>query len=121
MREKKMKIKNSNILIMGLTFKENCPDTRNSKIFDLSKELKKYKINVSIFDPWVNKKKLNNLNSIRLIQKPKKNYYDCIILSVAHDIFIKLGIDKIKKLTKKNHIIYDLKYLFSNKSSNLRL
>jgi UDP-N-acetyl-D-galactosamine dehydrogenase len=121
MKKNKIKIKNSKILIMGLTFKENCPDTRNSKIFDLVKQLKEYKINVSVFDPWVNQKKLSTIDNIKLIKKPKKNNYDCVILAVAHNIFEKIGIDKIKKLTKKKHIIYDLKYMFPKKFSDLRL
>ena len=106
---------------MGLTFKENCTDTRNSKVFDLIKYLEKNKLKVSVYDPWVKKGTLHISKKIDLITKPKNNYYDCIVLAVGHDIFKRLGIKKIKKLTKKNHIIYDLKYLFSQKYSNLRM
>ena len=121
MKEKKIKIKSSKILVMGLTFKENCTDTRNSKVFDLIKYLEKNKLKVSVYDPWVKKGTLHISKKIDLITKPQNNYYDCIVLAVGHDIFKRLGIKKIKKLTKKNHIIYDLKYLFSQKYSNLRM
>ncbi|MDA8727121.1 nucleotide sugar dehydrogenase [Candidatus Pelagibacter bacterium] len=119
MREKKIKIANSKILIMGVTFKENCPDIRNSKVFDLVKHLKRSKVKVSVYDPWVNENQ--KLKGINLIKKPKKKDFDCIILAVSHSIFKKMGIKKINNLTKKNHIIYDLKYIFSENLSDLRL
>ena len=120
MNEKKIKISNSKILIMGLAFKENCPDIRNSKVFDLAKQLKKFKVKVCAYDPWVNNK-TNKLNGVRLIKKPIKNNYDCVILAVAHNIFKKMGTRKIKSLTKKNHIIFDLKYIFPENFSDLRI
>ena len=120
MNEKKIKIANSKILVMGLTFKENCPDIRNSKVFDLVKQLKRSKVKVSVYDPWVNNKN-QKLKGINLIKKPKKNDFDCIILAVSHNIFKKIGIKKINNFTKKNHIIYDLKYIFSENLSDLRL
>ena len=119
MREKKIKIANSKILIMGVTFKENCPDIRNSKVFDLVKHLKRSKVKVSVYDPWVNENQ--KLKGINLIKKPKKKDFDCIILAVSHSIFKKMGIKKINNFTKKNHIIYDLKYIFSENLSDLRL
>lgn len=121
MNEKKIKIKGAKVLIMGLTFKENCPDIRNSKIFDLIKKLKKYKVSTSVFDPWVDKNNIKSLNNINLIQKPKKNNFDCVIVAVSHKIFAQMGIKKIKNLAKKKHIIYDLKYLFPKNSADLRL
>ena len=121
MNEKKIKIKGAKVLIMGLTFKENCPDIRNSKIFDLIKKLKKYKVSTSVFDPWVDKNNIKSLNNINLIQKPKKNSFDCVIVAVSHKIFAQMGIKKIKNLAKKKHIIYDLKYSFPKDASDLRL
>ena len=120
MNKKKIKISNSKILIMGLTFKENCPDIRNSKVFDLVKQLKKSRAKVSVYDPWVNNK-IHKLNGVSLVKKPIKNNYDCIILAVAHNFFKKMGIRKIKNFTKKNHIIFDLKYIFPENFSDLRL
>ena len=105
---------------MGLTFKENCPDTRNSKVIDLIEELNQYKIDVTVYDPWVNKKNIEE-HKIKLIKTPKNNSYDCILLAVPHKIFKKMGIKKIMKLAKKKNIIFDLKYLFPKKFSNLRI
>lgn len=120
MKNKKIKIKGSKVLIMGLTFKENCPDTRNSKVIDLIEELNQYKIDVTVYDPWVNKKNIEE-HKIKLIKTPKNNSYDCILLAVPHKIFKKMGIKKIMKLAKKKNIIFDLKYLFPKKFSNLRI
>ncbi len=120
MKKKNIKVKNSKILIMGLTFKENCPDIRNSKIFDLIKELRNYKVNVSVFDPWVNKDQIKN-HKITLVKKLKKNFFDCLVIAVPHKIFAKMGVEKIKKLIKKKNIIFDLKSMFPKKFSNLRL
>ena len=120
MKNTKIKIPNSKVLVMGITFKENCPDTRNSKVFDLIKELEKYKIKITAFDPWVNKDQLSQ-NKIKLIKKPKINNYDSVLITVPHKIFEKMGIKKIKKFTKKNSIIFDLKFLFPKEFSNLRI
>ncbi len=120
MKNTKIKIQNSKVLVMGITFKENCPDIRNSKVFDLIKELKNYKIKITAFDPWVNKNQISQ-HKIKLIKKPKINNYDCVLIAVPHKIFAKMGIKKIKKFTKKNSIIFDLKYLFPKKFSNLRI
>ncbi len=121
--EKKVELNNSRILILGLSFKENCPDLRNSKVFDLINELNTYKIKIDVFDPIIDfeltqnliiDKKYNNIDDIE-----KK--YDAIIIAVAHREFLEIGISKIKMLCKKNHIIYDLKNIFPNSSTDLRL
>ena len=107
---------------MGLTFKENCTDTRNSKIFDMINYLENNKLKISVFDPWVKKGTSNMLKKINLITKPRNNFYDCVVLAVGHNLFKQFGIKKkIKKFTKKNHIIFDLKYLFPKKHSDLRM
>ena len=115
---KKMKIKiiNSKILIMGVTFKENCCDIRNSKVIEIYKKLKLFKCNVDIFDPLVDKKNVFDKYSIKLIKYPKINYYDGIILAVPHNFFIKMTLTKIKSFTKKNSYIFDFKNIFKNKS-----
>ena len=115
---KKMKIKiiNSKILIMGVTFKENCCDIRNSKVIEIYKKLKLFKCNVDIFDPLVDKKNVFDKYSIKLIKYPKINYYDGIILAVPHNFFIKMTLKKIKSFTKKNSYIFDFKNIFKNKS-----
>ena len=111
MKERKILIKKSKILIMGLTFKENVPDIRNSKVFDIINYLKTKKINVQVFDHMVVENiSLKNI----LIKKIKKNYFDAIILAVAHDKFKKLGVKKIKSFGKKNSILVDIKNLFNS-------
>ena len=113
MSEKNIKISNSNILLMGFTFKENCGDTRNTKVIDLYHEFKKHKCNVDIYDPNADKKSTYKEFNVKLIDKPKKEQYDVVVILVAHNIFKKIGIKNIKSFTKKNSIIYDIKYLFS--------
>ncbi len=109
---------NSNILIMGFTFKENCPDIRNTKVFDLIKEINKYNLNVDVYDSWTNKNEVKNMYKINTIEAPSKNKYDAIILAVAHDNF---NLNQIKVLGKNKHVIYDLKYLLNINESDLRL
>jgi UDP-N-acetyl-D-galactosamine dehydrogenase len=110
---------NSNILIMGFAFKENCPDIRNTKIADLIKEINKYNLNVDVYDPVVNKNEVKNQYAIDIIEEPAKQKYDAIILAVAHNIF--LSANQIKGLGKKKHVIYDLKCLLNIDESDLRL
>ena len=100
-------VENSNILVLGLTFKENCPDIRNSKVIDVISELKEYKTNVDIFDPWVEPdivKKEYDLDVIRKI--PSNKEYDAIVLTVAHNEFLKID---LKGISHKNTVIFDVK------------
>ncbi|MDA7474075.1 Vi polysaccharide biosynthesis UDP-N-acetylglucosamine C-6 dehydrogenase TviB [Candidatus Pelagibacter ubique] len=121
MKEKKLHIKGSNILIMGLTFKENCADIRNSGIESSIKELKKFDCNLDLYDPWTNKEEIKKTYNVYPTIKLVKNTYDGILIAVAHDKFKNMGIKFISNLCKKNHIIYDLKYLFSKDQVDLRL
>jgi UDP-N-acetyl-D-galactosamine dehydrogenase len=115
MKKKKIKINNSNILIMGLTFKENCADIRNSGIEKIIYELKKLNCNLDLYDPWVNNKQIKNKYKIDPKKFLDKKKYDAIFIAVAHDKFKSLGFKMIKSLCKENHIIYDLKNLFNKK------
>ena len=121
MKQKKINIKNAKILIMGLTFKENCPDTRNTKVIDIINILSKHVSEVECFDPWVDEEDVKMNYQINQINFPKDNEYDAIILSVAHEKIIALGVDKIREFGKPTHILYDLKYLFSKNESDMRL
>ncbi len=121
MKEKKLHIKGSRILIMGLTFKENCADIRNSGIESSIKELKKFDCNLDLYDPWTNEEEIKKTYNIYPTIKLVKNTYDGILIAVAHDKFKNMGIKFISNLCKKNHIIYDLKYLFSKDQVDLRL
>ena len=97
---------------MGLTFKENCADTRNSGIEKVIFQLKKYNCNLDLYDPWANHLEVKNKYGIKPQPKLNKNNYYLILIAVAHDRFKELGKKYILSLCKKNHIIYDLKYLF---------
>tara|TARA_B110000008_G_C16928846_1_gene547888 strand:- start:133 stop:1401 length:1269 start_codon:yes stop_codon:yes gene_type:complete len=121
MLKKNISIKNSNILIMGLTFKENCPDHRNSQSVILAQLFKKYNCNVEVYDPWVNNDEITKQYKIKSIKLPSNNNYDAIVVSVAHDIFKKLKSDEIRSYGKKNHVLYDVKYLLQKNDSDGRL
>tara|TARA_B100002051_G_C16726617_1_gene635718 strand:- start:389 stop:1648 length:1260 start_codon:yes stop_codon:yes gene_type:complete len=101
-----------NILILGLTFKEDCSDLRDSKVFNIIYTLKKKNCNIDVFDPWVNNKDLQKKITFKLIRKLKNKKYDAIILAVAHSIFKKIGFEKINSLKKRNGFFYDVKSLF---------
>ncbi len=121
MNEKLIRIKNSKILIMGLTFKENCPDLRNSGVGSVVNELKKSGCNLDLYDPWASSKEVYDIYGIKPISNLLSNSYDGILISVAHNQFKKMGSKFISTLGKKPHVIYDLKYLFSKEETNIRL
>ena len=113
MTTKRIHVVDANILIMGLTFKENCPDLRNTRVIDLVAEFKNLNCNVDIFDPWVNKEEALHEYGITPLYNPKKEHYDAIVLAVAHNEFIELGVDKIRSFGKLDHVLYDIKYILS--------
>jgi len=110
--QKNIKINGSKILILGPSFKEDCPDIRNTKVVEIIKDLQEYNCNVSVFDPWVNKDEAKKEYGINLLSNVKTNQFDAILIAVAHNHFKKLGIKKIKMYGKSNHVVFDLKYLF---------
>ena len=110
---KKITKKKLNILFMGVTFKENCPDTRNSLAFKVVDEFKNKKHNCQIYDPWVNKNYIEKKYRNILLSNPKKNYFNAIVILTKHDVFKKIGIKKIRTYgINGSSIVYDLKYLF---------
>ena len=121
MTKKNIHIIDSKILIMGLTFKENCPDIRNTRVIDLIKEFEGLHCNVDVYDPWVSKEDASNEYGIRLINQPEKNKYDTILLAVAHDKFKALSLEQIKAYGRDVHVIYDVKYLLKVNESDGRL
>jgi UDP-N-acetyl-D-galactosamine dehydrogenase len=113
MMRKRIHIVESRILVMGLTFKENCPDIRNSKVIDIIDELKRLNANVDIFDPWVDIDEARKEYGVELIPAlNQQKIYDAVILAVGHKQFVRMGIEAIRALCKLNHIVYDVKYLF---------
>ena len=121
MNSKDIQIAKANILIMGLTFKENCPDYRNSRVVDLIKEFKNFNCNVDVYDPLVDKKKFAYEYKIEVIEKPIKNKYDATIIAVAHDEFKSLTKKQIRAYGRPNHVLYDIKYLLKSNETDGRL
>ncbi|GAB1152037.1 MAG: Vi polysaccharide biosynthesis UDP-N-acetylglucosamine C-6 dehydrogenase TviB [Shewanella algae] len=121
MLKKRIHVEGSNVLVMGLTFKENCPDLRNTKVVDIVSELKEYNINVDIVDPWCSNDEAEHEYGLSLCEKPKSNYYDAIIMAVAHNEFREMGSEEIHTLGKVNHVLYDLKYILSKENVDMRL
>jgi UDP-N-acetyl-D-galactosamine dehydrogenase len=109
------------ILILGLTFKENCPDIRNSKIVDLVSSFSKQSYIIDVYDPWVEPADINKLTEINLITDLKDNFYDGIILAVGHQVFLDIGLKTIKAKGKDESIFFDLKSLFNKDNSDFRL
>jgi UDP-N-acetyl-D-glucosamine/UDP-N-acetyl-D-galactosamine dehydrogenase len=121
MEKKRIDLVNSNVLVMGLTFKENCPDMRNTNVVNLVKYLEKSNCNVQVYDPWVDPKIAKLEYDINMISFPLTSSYDAIIISVAHEEFKKMSIEKIKTFGKNNYVIYDVKYLFDSMETDGRL
>ena len=121
MKSKFIKIKKSKILIMGLTFKENCPDLRNAGVSSVIKNLTKKKCDLDFFDPLSSQADIKKTYGKKSILKLVNKKYDGIIIAVAHDYFKKMGIEKIIKLGKNNHVNFDLKSVFNKNYSDLKL
>lgn len=121
MTQRKCHVVDSNILIMGLTFKENCPDLRNTRVIDIINELKNYNANVHIYDPWADAAEAQHEYGLNLIESPKANSYDAIILCVGHDKFRAMGAAEIRALGKDNHVLFDVKHILPKDAVDARL
>jgi UDP-N-acetyl-D-galactosamine dehydrogenase len=121
MTKKSIQVNGARILIMGLAFKENCPDVRNTKVVDIYRELLDYNCEVDIYDPWINLEEALHEYSVQMLHKLDGQKYDGIILAVAHQQFKEMGIEKIRSFGKSSNVLYDLKYIFSADQSDLRL
>ena len=121
MSRRVMPLKESKLLIMGISFKENCPDMRNSKVIDIVKKLKVKGCEVTVYDPWVSSDDAMTEYGIQIADSLEKETFDVILLAVGHSIFKDMGIKKIREFGKDNNILFDLKYLFDNDQADLRL
>jgi UDP-N-acetyl-D-glucosamine/UDP-N-acetyl-D-galactosamine dehydrogenase len=121
MIKRDLNVSKSKILILGITFKENCPDTRNSKVVDLARELKQFGSHIVVSDPFVPAKEIRESFDIDAIDVPESNNFDVVILAVPHDEFINSGIEIINSYAKDDSLIIDLKSCFPMKDSTLRL
>ena len=121
MLKKRIQVQDSKVLIMGLSFKENCPDIRNTKVIDILNELIEFGVNIDCYDPWVNKSQAKKEFGILPISELESDSYDAIILAVAHQEFKEMGETEIRSLGKNSHIVYDLKYILEPHQSDMRL
>ncbi|MGG1354810.1 Vi polysaccharide biosynthesis UDP-N-acetylglucosamine C-6 dehydrogenase TviB [Psychrobacter pacificensis] len=121
MVKKQIQIVGSKILVMGLSFKENCPDIRNTKIIDMVDALKEYDLDIDIYDPWISPADAKKEYGISPILNLPSNKYDSVIIAVAHKQFKEMSIVDLKSHMKSNHVVFDLKYLFSDEDTDLRL
>jgi UDP-N-acetyl-D-glucosamine/UDP-N-acetyl-D-galactosamine dehydrogenase len=121
MTERRIMVADAKILILGLAFKENCPDLRNSKVVDVINELRRFDANVDVYDPWVDADGAYHEYGLRPIKMPKLSAYDAIVLAVGHDEFKAQGVRNIRRWAKKVHVLYDVKYLFAADQTDGRL
>ena len=121
MLKRRIGVEGANVLILGLAFKENCPDLRNTKVVDIIRELGDYNVNIDVFDPWVSVESAEHEYGIRPVEEPVAGKYDAIVLAVAHREFYELGTAGIRRFGKENHVLYDLKYVLSASDSDARL
>lgn len=121
MLKKRIHVEGANVLVMGLTFKENCPDLRNTKVVDIISELEEYNINVDVMDPWCSDEEAQEEYGLSLCDEEKVGFYDAIIMAVSHDEFKQLGADKIKSFGKSEYVLYDLKYVLAKEDVDIRL
>jgi len=121
MINRRIQIDGARVLVMGLTFKENCPDLRNTRVVDIVDELQDYHCAVDVYDPWVSVDEAKHEYGITPVMQPDAAAYDGIVLAVAHRQFEAMGIKAIRGFGVANHVVYDLKYLFPAHTTDLRL
>jgi len=112
MNKRRIPAADAKVLIMGLTFKENCPDLRNTRVVDIVDELKEYDAQVDVYDPWINPEEAQHEYGISPVSEVKDGTYDAVILAVSHKEFVAMGLEKIRALLKDNGVLFDVKYLF---------
>lgn len=121
MTQRKCHVVDANILIMGLTFKENCPDLRNTRVIDIIRELQSYNAKVHVYDPWADNAEAQHEYGLELITEPQAGSYDAIILCVGHNKFRTMGAEAIRALGKPNHVLFDVKHILPKDAVDARL
>jgi UDP-N-acetyl-D-galactosamine dehydrogenase len=121
MTKQRIHVQGARVLIMGLTFKENCPDLRNTKVVDIVRELAEYEVAAEVYDPWVSSAAAEHEYGFGTLEAPEPGAYDAIIVAVAHHQFKAMGARAIRALGKPEHVLFDLKYILSAEESDLRL
>jgi UDP-N-acetyl-D-glucosamine/UDP-N-acetyl-D-galactosamine dehydrogenase len=118
---KRIHVSGARVLVLGLTFKENCPDIRNSKVVDVIRELEKYGAVVEVHDPWVDPAEARHEYGIKPVRKLRKGQYDAAIVAVGHREFKAMGAAAVRQLCRRNHVLFDIKYVFPAKDVDGRL
>ena len=121
MIKRRIEVEGSRVLILGLTFKENCPDLRNTRVVDIVAELDDYGVSAEVHDPWADPEEARAEYGIELVTEPKPGAYDAIVLAVAHREFAELGAAGVRRYGAERHVLYDLKYVFGRDEADLRL
>ncbi|MCK9513281.1 MAG: Vi polysaccharide biosynthesis UDP-N-acetylglucosamine C-6 dehydrogenase TviB [Pigmentiphaga sp.] len=121
MVRKRIHVCGSRVLVLGLTFKENCPDLRNTRVVDIVRELREYGVQVDVYDPWINPAEAEHEYAITPVPEPEAGAYDGIIVAVAHHQFKAMGVKGIRALGKPEHVLHDLKYVLDASHADLRL
>jgi UDP-N-acetyl-D-galactosamine dehydrogenase len=121
MTQRKIHVVGANILILGLTFKENCPDLRNTRVVDIIDEFNSYHANVDVYDPWVDADEAKHEYGIIPVPELQQGHYDAVILAVSHKQFMEMGSSAIRALGKKDHILYDVKNVLPKSDVDGRL
>jgi UDP-N-acetyl-D-glucosamine/UDP-N-acetyl-D-galactosamine dehydrogenase len=112
MAARRIHIKGARVLILGLTFKENCPDIRNSKVIDVIRELRKYGAHIDVYDPWVDGAAARHEYGLRPVRTLRRAHYDAAVVAVGHKEFKALGAAGVRRLCRRRHVLYDIKYVF---------
>ena len=119
--KRRIQVDGARVLVMGLTFKENCPDLRNTKVVDIVRELQDYNVQADVYDPWIDTAEAQHEYGITPVTAPERGVYDAIIVAVAHEQFAKLGAQGIRAFGKPEHVLYDLKYVLKADEADIRL
>ena len=121
MTKQRIHVQGARVLVMGLTFKENCPDLRNTKVVDIVRELAEYEVAAEVYDPWVNPAEAQHEYGFATITQPEPGAYDAIIVAVAHQQFKAMGVNALRALGKPEHVLFDLKYILGPTEADIRL
>jgi UDP-N-acetyl-D-glucosamine/UDP-N-acetyl-D-galactosamine dehydrogenase len=121
MAAKRIHVRGARVLVLGITFKENCPDIRNSKVVDVVRELQKQGARVDVYDPWASGHDLFHEYGLRPIRTLKPRHYDAVVIAVAHRQFRELGAQRVRRLGRRRHVLYDIKHVFPAEAADGRL
>src|SRR5579863_3998277 len=121
MAARRIHVKGARVLVLGTTFKENCPDIRNSKVVDVVRELERQGARVDIYDPWASAAELRHEYGLKVLRDLKPRHYDAAVLAVAHREFRELGVRGVRRLCRRPHVLYDIKHLFPAAETDGRL